>query len=358
MKLDPLPPIPSPPEQRWHLFRIKVLPFLSFCGVLFFAVWLWGLNLANPLVMGQAEGLTANVISPVPGRVTRLGAALYQPVKQGDVIAVVDGSDPQILSNTVAVIQAEMEAIRADAGMDAGDRVRFAQFQMDWLAQRSELVGLRAELQYAESELARQERLLKEGISSQSELDIARRDVDRLTREVKEKTGAVDAAERSLGELDPSTKGADSPSVRALLAVAAEQLHLAEAQLQPVLLRAPIDGFVTRLDIAPDSTIVRGAVLATVASSKVDRIVGYIPQPVRIEPKVGMKLEVRSRGTHRQLATTEVTHVGPRIELFDAPLRVRGMGAAQERGLPIVVSVPNNMNLRPGELVDLRLITD
>jgi multidrug resistance efflux pump len=358
MKLDPLPPIPSPPQQRWHIFRIKVLPVLSFGVVLLAAVWLWGMNLANPLVMGQAEGLTASIVSPVPGRVARIDVNLYQPVKQGDVIAVVDAADPQVLSNTVAVIQAEMEAIRAEAGMDTGDRVRFAQFQMDWLTKRSDLVSLRAELQYAEAELARQERLLKEGISSQAELDIARRDVERLTREVKETTAAVDAAEAALRDLDPVTKGGDSASVRAMLAVAGEQLHLAEAQLQPVLLRAPIDGFVTQLAIAPDSTIVRGAILAVVSSAKVDRIVGYIPQPVRIEPKVGMKLEVRSRGTHRQLAVTEVTHVGPRIELFDAPLRVRGMGAAQERGLPIVGGVPPDMHLRPGELVDLRLITD
>lgn len=357
MKLDPLPPIPSPPQQRWHIFRTSILPLLSFAVVSLVATWLWGLNLANPLVMGQAEGLQANVISPVPGRLARLEVALYQQVKQGDIIAVVDASDPQVLSNTVAVIRAEMDAIRADAGMDAGDRVRFAQFQMSWLTLRSELVGLRAELQYAEAESARQERLLKEGIASQTDLDIAKRDVDRLTREVQEKSDAVNAAAISMRELDPA-KTSESPSVRAMLAVANQELQLAEAQLQPVLLRAPIDGYVTQLTVAPEGSVIRGAAIAVLASSKVDRIVGYIPQPVRIEPKVGMKLEVRSRGTHRQVAVTQVSHVGPRIELFDAPLRVRGMGAAQERGLPIVAAVPPDMDLRPGELVDLRLITD
>lgn len=358
MKLDPLPPIPTPPQQRWHLFRTNVLPVLSFALVLGLSVWLWGLNLANPLVMGQAEGLTANVVTATPGRVARLEVALFQPVKQGDVIAVVDASDPQILSNTVAVIQAEMDAIRADAGMDSGDRVRLAQFQMDWLTQRSELASLRAEQQYAEAELVRQERLFKEAISSQSDLDIARRDVERLTQAVKEKSAGVNAAEVALRELDPNRSEAGSASVRATLAVAAERLHLAEAQLQPMLLRAPIDGYVTKLDFAADATVVRGTILAVIASPKVDRIIGYIPQPVRLEPKVGMKLEIRTRGTHRQLAQTEISHVGPRIEIFDAPLRVRGMGAAQERGLPIVVGVPPELNLRPGELVDMRLLNN
>ena len=357
MKLDPLPPVPSPPQERWRQFRVRVMPGVIFGMVLCVTVWLWGQNLANPLVMGQAEGLEAEVISPVAGRLARIEVGLYQQVKRGDLIAVVDASDPQVLSNTVAVIRAEMDAIRADGGMNAGDRVRFAQFQMDWLTQRSELVGLRAELQYAQAELSRQERLMDEGIASQTDFDIARRDVDRLTREVEEKAGAVDAAAIAMRDLDP-VKTSQSASVRAMLAVAAEELHLAEAQLQPVLLRAPIDGYVTKLAVAAEGSVVRGGVIVTIAAPQVDLIVGYIPQPVRMEPKVGMAIEVRGRGTHRRVAHSSIVHVGPRIELFDAPLRVRGMGTAQQRGLPIIVSVPEQMNLRPGELVDLRLIMD
>jgi hypothetical protein len=34
------------------------------------------------------------------------------------------------------------------------------------------------------------------------------------------------------------------------------------------------------------------------------------------------------------------------------------MGSAQERGLPVIVSVPDDLKLRPGELVDLRLIAN
>jgi hypothetical protein len=71
---------------------------------------------------------------------------------------------------------------------------------------------------------------------------------------------------------------------------------------------------------------------------------------------VGMRAEIRTRGQTRTLVETQVTHVGPRIELFDAPLRVRGMGAAQERGLPIVMAIPPNLEVRPGELLDIRLL--
>jgi hypothetical protein len=69
-------------------------------------------------------------------------------------------------------------------------------------------------------------------------------------------------------------------------------------------------------------------------------------------------VEVRSRGTNRTVGEARITSIGPRIELFNAPFRINGLGNAQERGLPIVISVPPNMDLRPGELVDLNLRTN
>jgi len=69
-------------------------------------------------------------------------------------------------------------------------------------------------------------------------------------------------------------------------------------------------------------------------------------------------VEIRSRNAKRAVGKAHITQVGPRVELFNAPLRVRGMGAAQERGLPILMDVPNGMNLRPGELVDIFFMKD
>ncbi len=357
MKIEPLPPIPSPPEHTWRQFRVNVMPFAAFVIVFAIAVWLWGRNLANPLIVGRAEGPEAALVSPVSGRVAQLHANLYQQVQAGDVIAVVDASDPMVLSNTIALIHAEMEAVRADAGFSAGDKVRYAQFQLEWLTQRAELASLRAELQYSEGEIERVTKLAQEKVASQFEIDVAKRDRDRLKREVDEKAAAVDAAEKALAELNPAGRN-ESAAVKAALAVAAEQLRVAEVELQPMVLRAPISGFVTKLEVVAQGTVVRGSPVATIASPGVDRIIGYIGQPIRIEPKVGMKAQVRSRSAGRAVGEAQVAQIGPRIELFDAPLRVRGMGAAQERGLPIVVTVPPNLHLRPGEFVEITLVVD
>src|SRR6187401_1473358 len=99
---EPLPPVPSPPEHHWRQFRVNAIPALTFIAVLVVTVWLWGKNLANPLVMGQAESIIQEVVSPQPGRIEQLNVTLFQFVKKDDVIAIVDATEPLVLSNTIA----------------------------------------------------------------------------------------------------------------------------------------------------------------------------------------------------------------------------------------------------------------
>ena len=68
---------------------------------------------------------------------------------------------------------------------------------------------------------------------------------------------------------------------------------------------------------------------------------------------MGDTVEIRTRGSDMQKASGQVLKVGPKLELFTQPLRVRGFAANQERGLPILISLPANLNVYPGEVVDL-----
>jgi multidrug resistance efflux pump len=358
MSVESLPPVPMPPGQRWKHFRQAGLPALAFVLVLMVAVWLWGANLASPLVMGQAESLLAEVTSPVDGEVMTLDVQLYQQVYAGDLLAVVASAQPDVLSNTLSVIRAEMDAALAEATFAPSDQIRLAGLQLEWLDLKGEVAALRANLPYTDAELTRIEKLCNQGIADQSQLELARANALQVREEISGKEKAIAIAEAALLRLDPEGDNNSSKYVQAQLRLATEQLRLAESELKPTVLRAPLSGHVTRLYVQANAAVNRRQPLMTIADSRVERIIGYIPQPVRIEPKIGMSVEVRSRSSDRTTALSTVVNVGPRIELFDAPLRVRGMGAAQERGLPVVVNVPPGMNLRPGELVDLRLITD
>jgi len=358
MNPDPLPPVASPPEHYWRQFRINVGPMVAFMAVLGMTVWLWGKNLANPVVTGQAESLVVEVSSPVPGRLSQLNASMFQNVNAGDVIAVVDATEPLVVSNTVALLRGEMELIRAEAGLDNGDKIRLASFRLSWMILRAELASAQAQLIYAQAEFERASALAAEKIDATDTLDKARRDRDQLTLEVEQKTLAVEAAENSWRGLEADPANDESPATKAALAVAEQKLLLAESKLQPVTLTAPISGSISKLEKVPGSTVLEGTSIVTIASTTPNRIIGYLSQPLRIEPTNGMRAEVRSRGLVRKVGLATVTDIGPRMELFDAPLRVRGMGAAQERGLPVFISIPPNMSIRPGELVDIRLLVN
>ena len=358
MKVDPLPPIPSPPSHVWRQFRINALPLLTFAGVLGVTLWLWMINQANPLVMGTAQGLEADVSCPESGTLVELRVVRYQEVRKGAVIGILQAGNSQVASNSLAVLKAEMEVLRAEGGYDAGDRLRYGQFQLDWMLERAELVALRQQLAYAEAEHERVRQLLASQIADQSAYDIAKRDLDQARESVAVMSTAVETTGQALTELEPTRAATSSPSVRASLALLDRKLRLMEATFRPVELKSPIDGRISKIFKLQGTSVARGEPILTVASPEVDYILGYIGQPIRVEPSQGMEVEVRSRGLHRSVGQAQVTEVGPRIELFNAPLRVRGMGNAQQRGLPILVSIPANMQLRPGELVDLRLLPE
>jgi len=358
MKSEPLPPIPTPLANQWRHFRVTAVPSLSFLVILFLTVWLWGRNLASPVLMGSAEGQESEIISPKAGRLSQLNVKLYQEVTAGQTVAVIDAVDPAILSNNLAVIHAEMDLIRTEAGYDSGDLVRYSQFQLEFMLRRVDLALHRLALPLAQLEVTRKQALLKEQIIAQSEYDAAKLYADQVESQVQETEQAIAEAQKELTRMDPTKASEDSPSVRAKLAVEEQKLRLAEAEFHPLVLTAPISGVVSKISKVAGATVGANEPILTIADPKVDRILGFVGQPLRLEPKVGATVEIRSRNAKRAVGKAHITQVGPRVELFNAPLRVRGMGAAQERGLPILMDVPNGMNLRPGELVDIFFMKD
>jgi multidrug resistance efflux pump len=356
MKVDPLPPIPSPPAHLWRQFRVRALPGLAFLGVLVATLALWKANQENPMVMGTAQGLEADIASPGDASLVELSVVRYQEVRRGDLIAVLQTASPDVASNSIAVLKAEMALVRSEAGYDAGDRIRYGQFQLDWMLERADLAVLQQQLTYAEAEYERAEQLLKKNIAEPSLYDIALRDLRQARELLDAKTVAVETARLALDSLNPEGVLADTAPVAAALDVVATKLRLLEAEFEPVRIHAPIDGRVSKIYKLPGTTVAQGEPILTLASPDVDHILGYIREPIRVEPTRGMEVQVQSRGLKRTSGFAKVTEVGPRIELFNAPLRTRGMGNAQQRGLPILVSIPPNMQLLPGELVDLWLI--
>jgi pyruvate/2-oxoglutarate dehydrogenase complex dihydrolipoamide acyltransferase (E2) component len=122
----------------------------------------------------------------------------------------------------------------------------------------------------------------------------------------------------------------------------------------PGVVAAPISGNVTYIYRQPGEKVLAGEPLATVSAAASDRIVGFLRQPIRIQPREGWQVLIRPRA-RAGAVRSRILKSGPQL----VPIRPSLLPAAQVRtelGLPLIVAVPAGLKLYPGEIVDLRLL--
>jgi multidrug resistance efflux pump len=352
--MSELPVIPRPLGQRWNDFRLRALPFAVFVVALGCTMWLWNKNWGPMTFVGEVQSPRSTVACPQAGYLAELSVEPYGTVRQGDVVAVVRVMSDQTMQASFDAIRTDLEVMRVRLTQDQQrNQQSYQQLRFDWLDQRVALAVARANLQFAESELNRVQRLRDEQINSESEYELALDRRDALKVEVAERERLVVEMGAALERMSPPETQADSGILRAITAAIEAQ----EAQLQQtegaIRLRAPMDGVVTSILRRRGEAIMAGEPLVEIAGAQPEQIIGFIRQPIGFQPKTGDVVEVRTRGNNRQVGETQVTAVGARMELFTQPLRIRGFDSSMERGLPVLLNVPLDMRLYPGELVDL-----
>lgn len=361
MNPERLPQIPSPPAQTLRHFRARFLPAIVIAACVICIAVLWRNNIAATSLVGQAEPVLANLSSHMPGRIAELNVTRFQRVRKGDLLGQVFVSDPQIVAASLAVVRAEIEEFQLDAVVGKQRAaVDYVQLRIDWMRQRAELASARANLRLAEIELDRNQRLLDDKLVSQSEFDIARATRDGLLGQVDELAKLVAEGEQSFKNINPteSLEKITGDPITAAINLKEARLREIEAELSPVQLRASIDGVITAVYFRSGESVTAGVPIISIASVQPIRIVGYIRSPEPGEPKIGSKVEVRSRLGKREVGIAQITEVGTQLEVPPLVLASSATPPNTELGLPIEVSLPANLAIRPGELVDLTLVTD
>ena len=357
-------PIPIPSERRWEDMRLRVLPVIVFVAASGVIALLLMYHVAVPTMVGQAEPVLANVSSYKPGVLAELTVTRFQKVKAGDAVGQVMITDPRILSSSLAVIQAEIEMLRVNLKPIAAQQrtaMDYDQLRLDWMKQRTQLATARVNLQLAETEFNRMDELFKDQIVSQRVFDQAKAARDRLQNEVDELGKLVAEGERNFKALQTTnitelSNVSDDP-LRAAIAVQESKLRLTEAELSPISLKAPIDGIVETIFHRSGEAVTAGQPIVAIATLNAVRIVGYLRPPILDEPKIGMRVEVRTRGLRREVSSAKIVEVGTQLETIPAAVLGPMKFANVEMGLPIDISLPPNLKIRPGELVDITLVS-
>lgn len=356
--MSDLPPIPTPPALRWREFRIRVLPIVLFTAALGCAGYLWKQNVTSPALVGAVEIRSAQVTVPYAEKILQLNVGDFQVVTQGAPLAILVPSDPR---TALAVVQSELDILQAKLDpylTQQRNQTDYEQLRMDWLLQRVDLATARVNYELAHSELVRTQELHEQKLVTDDQYEIAFNNEKALAVEILERSNLVATTEMGVKRLE--NLGAPQPEsdpVRPLLAtlrVEEQKLARVAAETEPVTLVAPMDGAISVIRQAGEN-LTEGEAVLTVTATNAEHIISYLRQPIPFEPRVGMKLGVRTRTQQIQTGLAQIENVGAQFEGITNALAIVRPGVPVDLGLPLQISLPPEMKLRPGELVDLSL---
>lgn len=354
-----LPPIPTPAAAVWREVRIQVLPTVVFVIVVGAVVYLWSVMPQSGGFRGVGEGSRSVVTSPRIGVLERVNVQPYQWVEAGDPLLTVVPFDPDA---QLDLIQSELQLTRLRLEPSTADRnaLNFEQVRVDALRLKQELAMAKVNLRQAESALSRNETLMNEQLVSRDIYEISLRDRDFYQAEVKETSASLEEIERRLNQLrtvgEPQSPGTNQFTI-SLIERLEKRVAFVQTNWNPVTLVAPISGRVHMIARQTGEFIVEGEPLVMIASPRSERIVAYLRQPFTFDPQPGMEVQVLLQNEPRQKFTTKIAHVGAQLEAITNALAFVQQGALMDVGLPIILEVPPEVRLRPGETVSVMLPT-
>lgn len=358
-----LPPIPTPPAQRWREVRLLYLPRAMFVAAIALVAWMWNDAVAPATLVAEAEVLGSDLRASQGGVIADLKVGLHQQVRAGEVVGHVAAANTRLLEATLAVIRAEVGML-GDTMQGATDKQRvaleFERMQLDWMSHRVDRAALQGKLQQTDSDLNRAEPLRAGGMITEeayTQLKITKASLVAQLDEQDKLIARLEPVLRGLNQTDPQAAGLSGASaLAAAIKVQEAKLRLAEEQLSPVPLVAPVDGVVALVSRRAGENVLAGDVVLRVTVPKTERLAGYLRQPLPFEPKAGMAAELHTRGTPIKVVSTTITHVGAALETIP-PSTLAAMHLpptpTPETALRVEFALPPSLNLRPGEHVDV-----
>jgi multidrug resistance efflux pump len=371
--------ISIPVTQRIQRARQRWLPFFVFLAAAYATGFLWTRQPGRNDATGTVEANRYELIAPAAGILTSHGKRyeLHSHVSEGVVLARLDDMAPKAELEVLAAqikqlhqqIIATQTQLKLDEKIRENDRVlearRFAlnieSLRLDILDRKTELETDRIDLLRREEQLALVKRLFQNKadtefnyLTTKLRRDVAAQRVKYNGESLIEAQKQFNAASKRSAEL-PTPPPADAHTIvgpiRASIDVIDKQVAVLQIQVKGLEVKSPVSGVIVAVNRLPGQAVQPGDSIFTIADPTARRIITYIRPDQRIHPTVGMPVIVRRRGDKASPAKVAVTHVGPQVEQI--PLQQQRDPRIPEWGLPVTLAIPNKLELKPGEPVDL-----
>jgi len=393
--------------------RLHLIPILVWLGAVACVIGLFTRRAQRFEVLGIARGQVRQIAATCTGRLTDLHVNLFEHVDEGQTLAVIDTvleNERMIeaeLRTQLAAAIAEIEHLTAQLVptqelllADETDReinrvtelrrflVDADQAKLQIYALKAQIASDRVLLADLASEVKITEALLEEEAVAPYELQKAKAQHDSLAKKVEENQHMLEQAEQDLGSAkqrlsDFSQRQLTHLSVDNALEVIRKEAAVQEKLMDGLLkqlealnsrraieLKAPFDGVVIPIQGQANQTILRrpgedvirragevvqaGDTIFAVAELKPSEIVAYVTDSQLGLVREKTPVEIVKNRPPEQKARCEVTYVSPAIELM--PEQLWRNPAFPQWGRPIVIEIPEGMELVAGELVGIRTL--
>lgn len=347
-----------------------------FAVVLGLTAYTWKGYVGPSSLVGEVQTLRSTVAAPVSGRLSQVSVVAFQRVKAGQVVGQITPVEMAVLDAQVALARARIDQVRINyepALRQQNNEVNYAGLRMNWLDARTQLAVQLARTNFLAGELDRAIRFQAgigtngvivratdgpTGFASLADVQRTQMAYDETVASIAERQKALSEINEILERIAPMERRLDDEipaGVRSAILVEERNLQLLETQLAPRPVLAPIDGVVTAIQHQAGEQVQSGEALLVITAETARTIVAYVRQPVDDVSRPGRTIEVRARRGSRPAARGQITEVGPAMQTIPSELLpLRAGNTPVEVGLPVQISVPPELALRPGELVDLR----
>jgi multidrug resistance efflux pump len=354
-------PIPIPFKQRLRELRVRVLPILVFLGVGIIVFQLWTDNVSSPGLIGEVVADYSTVASPGDGVLINFYYDRFDRIDQGQLIGQVMQKDSLILNAQLNEVLAEIELIEHSLEPGSGGQrsaINFEELKIEEIQIRIDFARITLQRERTKAEYNRVAELHARELVSDQEYEMIRTELNLLTVQADEKRELIEYLAGRLEELETIGRYgalADRDPLLAAIKVQEQRMETILAESAPVPIYAPISGVISEVLHKQGEYVTTGNQIMQIESNEPAYIVGYVRQPITIEPYTGMQVEVRTRKPGRNFFVSTIEQVGGHIRLIDDQLQ--RPGAIFESGLPVKISVNHidDNRLYPGEMVDIVL---
>jgi multidrug efflux pump subunit AcrA (membrane-fusion protein) len=390
--------------------RLHLLPILVWLAAVACVIGLFTRRSQRFEIVGMARSPVLHISVNCAARLETVSVKLFENVKKGQTVAIVntilDNEQPRIeLQTQVDAILAEIKHLSAQLVptqetllAEESDRVishitRMRTFDTDIESARIQILSLKSQIasdRIVLDDLAMEAKIVR-GLVEQKALapheqEKVQVQYNALKKKIDENGNLLKQAESDLEQArqrrDEYAKSLPfNPSVDDALDVIRKQIAVQERLMDGLLtrlealkaresleLKAPIDGVIIpvrqqanealmrrageKIIGQPGEVVTAGEPILAIAGAMPNEIVAYIGEGLFGQLEENMPVEIIKERDPPQKADSQITQIGPTMELM--PERMWLNPNIPQWGRPVLIEFPDGMELIPGELIGIR----